>query len=141
MREERARERTLWQKIKDGLTTGTPSWCTSTDCHFYGTDSCNNCGNCTYCGASLGDFGENKHEAHFFRAENSGGRAWVPTCPSCNLSQGTKGLVAWLTDLREKRPSKYDRIVEHQKTTLIGSSPERRAKIARTVVAIDSRRR
>jgi hypothetical protein len=116
----------------------TPDWCIDQgdeDCLFYETKACETCERCTFCGAKIGPRRRNGHRAHLYIAESKGGRTWVPACPACNMSQGDKGLIAWLGYLCHNNPQTYELIRRYQKirTPFIGLqmlySPERHPRI------------
>ena len=109
----------VWGKVRRGILGGTPEWCEEEDCRFYGTASCTECDECTYCGADLGHHGRNRHESHVI-ARTSGGRKWVPSCMACNLSQRTDRLITWLRRLHEEDHGLYEQIVRHTRNRWTG---------------------
>jgi 5-methylcytosine-specific restriction endonuclease McrA len=127
-----------WDEIKRRVIGGTPEWCDEEDCFFYGDTRCTECEECTYCGTPIGPRGRNRHKAHAFLPESSGGRTWVPTCMSCNLSQGTEGLVSWLRRLHEEDPKLYQTIVAHQRDRWSGWTGGL-DKIAKKILELDER--
>jgi hypothetical protein len=91
--------------------------CTSF-CLFYpyGSNLCNKCNNCVYCGKRLYWNGKRLNACfeHIY-PYISHGKKVVPLCKECNLSKGSKGLKQWLRWTRMYQPKKWERIMDNNK--------------------------
>ncbi|MHA1472345.1 MAG: HNH endonuclease [Promethearchaeota archaeon] len=99
------------------------------DCLFQSEPGCTDCRKCAYCGRYLYRTGDRtKHHFDHILARSSGGKTVVPTCETCNLNQGPKGLKKWLRYLKNNYTTHWNLIVEHNKR-----KRNRIAKAVRTV--------
>lgn len=64
---------------------------------------------CIYCGSR-----DNIQMDHV-KPKSKGGVTVVPACQECNLSKSDKTLLAWLREMKETLPKKWDKICRHNK--------------------------
>jgi len=66
---------------------------------------------CAYCGAPR----EPRKWDDHVRAWSRGGIFTIPCCRECNLSKHSKGIKAWLRDVRDYWPDKWEDILYHHR--------------------------